>query len=1317
MDGTNNKMMLSSSLSSSSSAIIPADGNPNTSITSDFSGSKTVEPLQPPPQGSQQQQQHHHRLQCPCYKFTSLAQIETLVGSEDQTLAMIEWLNGSTDRVALQQQQILSCGKRSQCRFRYGTAFVVLQAIRDVCSPYLKENDELPVSDGGGSAAAAAAAPTATVTAPIKGSLVTGQSITSDRLKQANDNSLKDHPAMSNILVPPSKTRGQKSGKGQQDVDGGDDKKQPNILMGRKKSKSKNSTKRRVRPQQIATADTATVIDPNWGNNEKLEPPSSNAHLNDMVSSSSMRKNGTSRMAIANGVNNNKTQAETVTAGDTSASSPHPNFITPASPPPTVTSLFVTPTKGRIHGAPTQSSLVATSPSPSSTTKQLFSAVTDESPQHRQHYLIRDAATTTTYLEEAPKENVERLARIFVSLIENMLVPSTTVEIGGLFQLLSIRLLSSDDRNSMSNGNNSSAMTNSSVEKKKNRVFFSSIFSNANRCVEFAQMVLTTMQNIIRNLPQFIINAILKCRQLQENMPGGLRKTLTDVVDAHKNSLSSFVSISVVEGGNGSSSSDGYAIFTLPFEQNRDSRHNFTTEAEIALFKNREETRDAFISLLRSFMTSKSKGFLPDQVEKSRQDAGRESKAVFSRIHNDNIPWFGQFFVELLLQLGMAPVQEMDQDVLQLAADKDKLQKLHRRLSSSPSSKKPTGYRNNHNHHHNHSTKPFQHGRRSNIHNNTMVNHTEMKGFHENTSTTPFHEALRHFHGYQEFFYVFVLSVDSYNFGMHLSRRMANMSVQLLSNQSAERGLEKRICDLQLLARFLGVLVFSPNWRGSNVDWNKIRPAATLDTLGLLESIGLSLPSLIQASWIRASTLTFVPWVIDLLKLGKWDAFTLSSRAVRQVLANLRQIQYLVTTNEDNAMLHGPSMEIVSFTLESFFNETVTLAKLTSLPQPNLSIGRQLEPQSLDAVQVSLNKKTVVLFSPNMESLFNIISDIGEARPKTTTHSPRKVRPSLIGASQIQVASVLDPETGDVVTTSTRDDDKRSAVQRKLLASFFHQHRDMKDICDFALSTSIKAVTTAVLKDFVALSIRECESTKAAVAMDQTSIMKASEKKLRDRFHRTIAEGVNLFKPPDSHPKVVDMAVRVTVDQGMEACMPRLRSLLDVKSSIVSTTKSNKNDESDDQNNESSLVKKTRPPSPIDTAFLRVIKCMKDTQSDFSSDDVASNKVLIFDVVEKLETMNNTIGLPNEELVRNFFLAIFEFDRTVSPQAVSLLLHKGDDAAELLSMFLHMASLVARHSKCAMIALDKSLAESYAKLVALALPQPLLDQIRQIISQ
>jgi hypothetical protein len=116
-----------------------------------------------------------------------------------------------------------------------------------------------------------------------------------------------------------------------------------------------------------------------------------------------------------------------------------------------------------------------------------------------------------------------------------------------------------------------------------------------------------------------------------------------------------------------------HAILTLPFEHDRDSRHNYRTQAEIEIYKNREESRDAFLYQLRAFMNVRGKMLHDHEAERAMYRIRLESRNVMNGVLRDNLVWFAQFFCDLLLQIGLAPMQETDKELLNIA-DKDKLQ-------------------------------------------------------------------------------------------------------------------------------------------------------------------------------------------------------------------------------------------------------------------------------------------------------------------------------------------------------------------------------------------------------------------------------------------------------------------------------------------------------------------------------------------------------------------------------------------------------------------------------------------------------------------
>ncbi len=72
-------------------------------------------------------------------------------------------------------------------------------------------------------------------------------------------------------------------------------------------------------------------------------------------------------------------------------------------------------------------------------------------------------------------------------------------------------------------------------------------------------------------------------------------------------------------------------------------------------------------------MGSKGKIFRPQDMEQSQDRVRRRARDIMNGLLTVNMMWFAQFYCDLLLQVGLAPVQETDQELLNIT-DQDKLQ-------------------------------------------------------------------------------------------------------------------------------------------------------------------------------------------------------------------------------------------------------------------------------------------------------------------------------------------------------------------------------------------------------------------------------------------------------------------------------------------------------------------------------------------------------------------------------------------------------------------------------------------------------------------
>jgi len=1055
------------------------------------------------------------KIECPCHNFTSLSKIVDILSSEDRTDSMIKWLNGTTDQIAIRQKKLLSCGKRFQCRYRYGTSFAILRAIRDACVPFqLRPSTTTKSKD--------------TKTENI-----------------SYENSFPPLQKHLNMLMP-SSTQNNES---ESSFTAAGDVKQSAAIINTLQTRKKKP-KRRIRPQLITeiTAATTTTKTTNtsstssiWGQSKGIDPPNESRGVY------------TSRESI------------------------------------------VTPEKTTIV-----------------------------------EVALKSPTKVSSTTAEETTEKMNRLVNIYVALIENMLVPSTPLEIHLLLELLLIDVNSCSQQNNQRQQKHAvqSSNDNRCNDSKGSILFFHTIFFCSDRCIQFSINVLTKLQKgLLQRLSPFLIKSLLRNKSFTRRCPA---------VAKNLNIFLGTIPVTEYTPQTSESITGTHAIFNLPFEPDRDSRNNWKGAVEIAMYQNREMSRDAFLSQLRFFMTAKSKVFLPEEVDKVQETAQYEARKMINNVSPHNLMWFAEFFCDLLLQVGLAPVEEMDQDLLKIVADdRDKLQKLHRRFSKkSPSRTIRTGF----------ASTTTTTARKRNNNNNT-------KNCKECTNS-PFQEALSlYFPGYQKYFFIFLHSVNSYNFGTHLLHQIGKKTADLISNQSPS-GLEKRTMDLALLARFLGFLVFSPNWHEENINWNKLKPCiCSYDCgLNLLESIGLPLSKIIQEAWDGGYTFLIVPWVTELLKMSKWDSISQSSMTFRQILANLRLIQSGTSSVENIAS--GSSMQLISFHIETFFNETLSLPKLTSLPDATISRFYQVIPDSLDNHEIRLSTTAIYACSPYMEDLCDIIIHLDSSTrqlEKTRNTKQKKLRLSIVSTTGIKARSHLGVESPSPLRSGSEKifpcdntlEGKRLRTQNKLTEGFFHQHRSLKGICDFTVEQTIKNLSIEEINVFVMKAFGEhnvgVKLTEREIEEIQFRAFQLSQDFLRNKLNDKLKKCLELFAPPDAQSRVISIAVNLSTDRGMNCSQVMIRGLISSSSTIMLRE----------------LEKRTETPRckkvetiQIEDAIEAAILSIRNLHNSFPSSTDSKNKIsLIEEALDCVEKVTTCINIPGEKLLRRFFEQILDLDR------------------------------------------------------------------------
>jgi hypothetical protein len=510
----------------------------------------------------------NERVECPCHNFTALSKIVEILDSRNEVDCLLAWIRGEVDETAVSQNQLLSCGKRSRCRFRFGLSYAILNDIRDSCRPYLDtSSSRIPEHTEN----SFSKPKETTITISYE------DAFPSLSVKAKDPTPSTPHPAASNILVAPKQTgwtQATTSTANSFTV---------NTLVGKKKGK------RRIRPQLAAPVASGNAV---WGH--QCAP---------------VAQSGSSKGNISS--------------------------IPPQNPVPSV------------HKPPPPRRKSPVTITLDSKPKQVFDPMLKQLDENKQTAALDSSQKPT---KEAPQEHLQHLAEIYVALAKNLLISSTALELHLLLRLVTL---------------DSDAPSKIETDPMSTQAFFRPIFSSPKRCNEFAKIALSTLENILRNLPLSLLDSLVKCQPFRAACPGLFDNLSGEIQYRHKHGLLVDTPSDSVTGP--------HAMLSLPFDEERDSRHNYRTQAEVTMYKNREETRDAFLYQVRSFMSTKGRVLKPEELEKTQDRLQVESKKILSGVLSGNMGWFADFFCDLLLQIGLSPVEETDQELLNIA-DRDRLQ-------------------------------------------------------------------------------------------------------------------------------------------------------------------------------------------------------------------------------------------------------------------------------------------------------------------------------------------------------------------------------------------------------------------------------------------------------------------------------------------------------------------------------------------------------------------------------------------------------------------------------------------------------------------
>lgn len=765
--------------------------------------------------------------------------------------------------------------------------------------------------------------------------------------------------------------------------------------------------------------------------------------------------------------------------------------------------------------------------------------------------------------------SLKHLIDVYATLIDSCLVPSTPLELHLLFRLL---FLPNETKNGVSPTSP-----------------LGSILLDNPSCIHFARESLQRQAKVFHGLGPVMWKTLVGCTPFRDLMPA--------VYDECDHLLKEY------DGNNippASVTNNQTALLTLPFDEERDSRHNFRSPQDQAIYMNRESTRDSFLYQLRSFLSMRGKVLDATQVDKAIQSIRRSSRSVIEDLMETNFTWFSNFFCDILLQIGLVPLQETDKELLEIA-DKDKLQKLHQRFSKSTSQSRSSSHK--------------------------------VAADPARSSNSPRSEALHLFPGHQEFFFIFILSADSYAFTIHLRRAIINKMINTMKISEDEFS-ERKLMEMCMLARYVGLLFFSPNWRSFGATKEYLSTDPALDAVLQLKSCGLCIMSALESSVSDNKLHLTVPWVVELLQLSSWDLSALKSKSYLEVLSTLRQLQTGITNQATDLI----GRQIISLSVESFFGNAIGVAVASKLP-PRALPEIVTEWKRIDTVGVF---SSTALFSciAYLEDLNSLISMI--SRKKTgSTKSPgvsRKLRPSVL--------SHVPSPSPQKIKGFDQDRKPEDTMKSKLRDGFFHRYPEMKVICEFVVPRILRKLRVDELEMKIELEMKSRSKTLAGTGsaeVQESVLVECCDAMIRTWLEEHIQKSLELLSPVQLDHRVLSVAASLGVEYGIELSGS-------ISEQIAASQKALWMNSAADEAKELFPVEQKSPNRSRSLAEL-IERCI-DSVDRLSG--VLSDALTLDHTAPELENANKALrilseksgtDIPSEDDLRKLFTAIFKLDK------------------------------------------------------------------------
>lgn len=509
---------------------------------------------------------------CPCSSFASSAQVISALKSSARTKVLIEWMQGpqlqNTGRDVFEKVPLISyrkCKNRigyagqldeGRCPNRVGAAYCILNAIRDGSRNFL-EDESAPADSDFNMKASNQRLATYEETFPT---LSTHQLTSSQSMSTVNV--LKPKKKATLVQVAHSPTCIQNT---------------TQVQLGQKSSFSNNKAdksmkvKRRIRPAPVSqTSPWANVSSLQNGSDNGSNWPKPVSLTKNKISSTGTKEDMLDRIMSSTittpkrnifSSQNNCDDASIWSTPMMTLEKKEPSIVSKYDGMGRMMPTTVLSSKKNVHnlnGRTSQAPELVRAPISLSENIQK-----DPGPDH----ILRP---------DEVKHLMNHTAALYSSIIKNRLAPSIALELQLLIRLLNL--------NDVENVTRTRSHEDSAADLKI-------LFLDVRSCRMFAEVVLENLRPILVNLDSDILLSFISLGAVIEQMPL-LTNDIQHCLDTRRNALLSEGKNVATDAANVISGKS--TILTMPFQEKRDSRHNYRSRDLSSLYNNRENSRGKF---------------------------------------------------------------------------------------------------------------------------------------------------------------------------------------------------------------------------------------------------------------------------------------------------------------------------------------------------------------------------------------------------------------------------------------------------------------------------------------------------------------------------------------------------------------------------------------------------------------------------------------------------------------------------------------------------------------------------------------------------